>query len=391
MLRLRNPRHVRQLWAMALAAGAVASPLRAEQPYESYYRYLGEYPAEANPGFHEDVQGVTHDLNNWFITQTATVWKIPVSNSLIEVSGSDSGVLVRTFLNYPALLGVYDHFGDASYFEYAGVGYVVVATTGPGQPAAFVFFRASDLAYVGRAAVPGETDIGWCGIDPQGNLYTSESQASTILKHTFDWAELHAQGTFDLRFDEEIALRNSGGGGLTLHYMQGGVFSPSGDRLYIVSGFYTDTNPDTEGIHVFDTSTWRRVEKSTNGYGLFNYEFHPTFDEAEEPEGLTYWDLDDGRAPGIRGQLHVFMLDNDLGSDEVYFKHYTGFVHVNQAAPLLIEDGTLGFPFDTIAEGYNFAWAGAVLNIQSAAYNETITMNKAVELVARNGMVTIGN
>jgi hypothetical protein len=44
----------------------------------------------------------------------------------------------------------------------------------------------------------------------------------------------------------------------------------------------------------------------------------------EEPEGLTFWDLDaDGRAPGLRGQLHVVLLDNDLvTADDVYVKHY---------------------------------------------------------------------
>jgi hypothetical protein len=42
----------------------------------------------------------------------------------------------------------------------------------------------------------------------------------------------------------------------------------------------------------------------------------------EEIEGLTVWNLDDGRAPGIRGQVHVLMLDvGEVSNDDLYFKH----------------------------------------------------------------------
>lgn len=78
----------------------------------------------------------------------------------------------------------------------------------------------------------------------------------------------------------------------------------------------------------------KRVAKSTNGAEPFNYEFHPgtpvecllRIGDAQEPEGVTVWDLDkDTRAPGIRGQLHVIMVENDwnkLSPDDFYFKHY---------------------------------------------------------------------
>jgi len=45
----------------------------------------------------------------------------------------------------------------------------------------------------------------------------------------------------------------------------------------------------------------------------------------EEIEGLTVWNLDDGRAPGIRGQVHVLMSDlEDASNDDLYFKHMRG-------------------------------------------------------------------
>lgn len=53
----------------------------------------------------------------------------------------------------------------------------------------------------------------------------------------------------------------------------------------------------------------------------FRYQFNSI---GEEPEGITYWDLDENnKAPYIRGQLHAIMLDNaGKGDDDFYFKHY---------------------------------------------------------------------
>jgi hypothetical protein len=37
------------------------------------------------------------------------------------------------------------------------------------------------------------------------------------------------------------------------------------------------------------------------------------------------WDLDDGRAPNVRGELHLVMSSRDWGSfhfNSIYFKHY---------------------------------------------------------------------
>ena len=102
--------------------------------------------------------------------------------------------------------------------------------------------------------------------------------------------------------------------------MQGGTFAD--DRhLYISCGYYEDPHPSW-GLHLFDMRTHRRIVRSTNGSGSFNYEFHPGGSTDEEPEGLTYWDLDGRNVPGIRGQLHAILLDNDANGDDVYFKHY---------------------------------------------------------------------
>ena len=64
-----------------------------------------------------------------------------------------------------------------------------------------------------------------------------------------------------------------------------------------------------------------RLCKSNQNTG-FKYKFDTL---GQEPEGLTWWDLDkDYRAPAKeRGQLHVILLDNDPGgTDDLVFKHF---------------------------------------------------------------------
>src|SRR3989304_9187672 len=43
-----------------------AETAAAQDAYEAYYLYLGEYPRDANPGWHEEAQGVAHDDDHWF-------------------------------------------------------------------------------------------------------------------------------------------------------------------------------------------------------------------------------------------------------------------------------------------------------------------------------------
>jgi hypothetical protein len=147
----------------------------------------------------------------------------------------------------------------------------------------------------------------------------------------------------DVDFLGHVPLRDENGQPLSLEsWEQGGAFADDEQLpfplLYLINGNMDD--PCDCGIHVFEMTesqtgdecepgadpclVAQRVDRSTNGGVYFSYEYHPGYDQYEEPEGLTFWDLDaDGRAPGIGGQLHAIMLDNELGvSDNVYIKHY---------------------------------------------------------------------
>lgn len=66
-----------------------------------------------------------------------------------------------------------------------------------------------------------------------------------------------------------------------------------------------------------------------------------------------------------------------------------GTMHVNWAAPFN-GTGTPGSPFKFVNSAHNAAWNGVRIKISAGSYDETLTANKAVTLIANGGTVTIG-
>jgi hypothetical protein len=386
-----------------LALLLICSAISSAQPrYESYYLFLGNHPNNNSPGFHENVQGIAHDADHWFISQlhqefgfpppppTAAIWRIPVAHDLDDVSPSDPGVTRKLLSDYPALIP-YNHAGDIVYFEYQGHGLVILPLEGDDvSPALAVLDSGTNMAYLALAPVP-QQKCGWVAVDREGNLYSSESHPTALIKYQVNWSFLFAfPPRLVIQPVETIGLHDESGAVLQLHHAQGGEFTDSGDLLYMSTGYYTDTDPVTEGIHVFDTQSWRRVQHSTNGYGHFNYAFEPGGVTAQEPEGLTLWDLDDGRAPGIRGQLHVLLLDNSgVTADEMFLKHYTHVIRVD-ASNSGPQDGTPAHPFQTMLAAADLAWDGAEIRVRAGTYPGPVTIANRVRLTAEGGVARIG-
>ena len=375
--------------------------------YESFYRLIGSHPFDQNSGYSEDVQGVTHDNNYWYITQTAELWRIPVTHDLNSVSPSDSGVVKKYLSDYSVLdnLG-YHHFGDLSCYRYGTKDYLIIPIEGGPHPAIAIFLADSTLAYYAYAELGNQqTSAAWCAVDPMGNIYTSNwGDVYTIQKYSVNWARLANQSILELQFVENINLFDENGLPHPVHDIQGGVFSPSGSLLYVACGYMVGWPCEGEdlseewmrangGIHVFDTHSWRKVRKSTNDGAFFGYEFHPGGLTCEEPEGLTIWDLDDGRAPNISGQLHAFILDNDASADEVEMRHYTGTVYVSEG--FVGGDGEINSPYGTLNEAFNLIfdknWKGAVVKIDAGDYPELVDFSWPIQMKPWTGEAVIGN
>jgi len=85
---------------MGPIVGLLTIPTTAEpepdEPYEAYFLYLGDHPSEANPGWHQEVQGIRHDNGYWYITQESKLWKIPVTHDLSHSASSNPSVRTVT-------------------------------------------------------------------------------------------------------------------------------------------------------------------------------------------------------------------------------------------------------------------------------------------------------
>ena len=294
--------------------------------------FLGNYPDERSGFWTDNIQGVTHDNDHWFITQTTRLWRIPIGQDLSVLLLDFDQVLVVEIPDALGDLG-YNHLGDLDILD----GHLLVPVERPDRIAAIAAFRADDLSLADIAYLPGEspavgqTKAGWCAIRHEsGHLFTSEStvnERNPIRILSVDRAAL-ANGSLILTpvgavqpVDENAVL-------IELEHMQGGVFGGDG-RLYIVNGYMEGHDPKLGGIRIIDPDTGRLIARSSLDDAPFKFEYHHnrTFGVetvGEEPEGLTWWDLDDDtRAPGITGQLHVLLLDNEiLSTDQLYFKHY---------------------------------------------------------------------
>ncbi len=386
------------LGVAAFAPALSASPTSAQPVFQMY---IGGYP-QAETSWSNDTQGIAHDDNHWFITQTEALWKIPVGLALHSVTATSPGVLRRGLGFYQALAG-FDHTGDPVVYKHNGVDYLLVPLEGPGRPGTIAIFHCGTMNYMRHFALPGQAgDAGWCAVDESGIIYSSPQHTSILTSFTLDWDRFQLDQTIVLGTRPVEVMRDEQGNILDLVTMQGGEFGPGG-LLYLASGFYTDSNAlaDREGLHIMEKRTdaqgnafWQRIGHSTRGFGHFDYYYNPgTLTGAEEPEGLTIWDLDDGRAPGIRGQLHATVLSNEIDAGDIDFKHYTHIIRVQAGAgcvPNGLPRGGPTCPFLTVGSAMNIAWNGAEVRVWTGAYPEPMVVSKRVRLTAEGGLVRIG-
>ena len=327
------------------------------------YKYLGNYPENRENGWSDELQGVCHDENFWYFSQnnhdscskkTGRIWKFPIEHNLNKEIESPQGRITRiTCGNH--------HLGDMDYYKgYLFVPlekYIVVFTDNLKPLSIF------DFSKVGQ----NYASTGWCAVNPNdGRLYTSNRHIG--IKPDDEYSLIHV---YDINIevldklkskrpffsDTECDIKDfvhsdfltyaydlspyivddyDAVSRLTLTHTQGGCFDNS-NLLHLVTGvgrkgWIFKKIDKNSGISVFnvpkvDKGSYKvkkynivRVAKSEQKGG-FQYQFDGS---AEEPEGITYWDLhEDTRAPDIFGDLHVIMIDNcGALDDDFYFKHY---------------------------------------------------------------------
>lgn len=260
--------------------------IRPNTPIWSNASYRSNYPHDRQNGWSNEAQGVTHDANNWYISNKWHIQKYPVGTSVSSNSWTRRN-------NRP---GGCNHFGDLSF--YGGDIFAPLEGCPNGEERIYVYDTNLSVRRYGRLAA--QTHASWVGINPvNGLMYSSDFRTNTLevySQHFSNGSWLHP--LYSVTLDR------------SLNGIQGGVFSDNG---YL----YLTTSGGQAGVHVFDVrgaSATRVRFIGPNGY-------KPGFPNYEEVEGITLWNLDNGRAPGISGQIHWLLLDNDSNDDDIYFKH----------------------------------------------------------------------
>jgi hypothetical protein len=266
------------------------------------FQELQDFPFNRSMEFSNGIQGVAHDDNAWFFTSTHTavqigtpqlsrIAKIPVSRSLNEDI---------SFFGNPYKPG-HTHFGDPDVFN--GLVFVPLEMGDDGNASANAvgFFSTADLSFFPAKALPADSpqrngQFPWMARNPKDGFWYSSAfdNANEVYKY-----EVSTSGVV---FRTRIPITK------TLQRVQGGEFSAHG-RLYVSCDSHA-----SGAVNVIDFSD------PTRGVvlGVANL----TFGSGEELEGLTLWNLDDGRATGISGQIHVVLINNGgLSNDDWYFKH----------------------------------------------------------------------
>ncbi|MGE3181736.1 MAG: hypothetical protein AB7N71_08905 [Phycisphaerae bacterium] len=403
---------IRDRIATVLLSALLIPHAAVGQSYEAHYVYLGGYPIAETAWSHE-IHGVAHDDDHWYITQAAPVvnpfkaiWKIPVGLDLRTVTESSPGVLRRMVSSVPQL-SQFKFIGDPDVYRHNGIDYLVVPISEEGScfqaaGSGVAFFRCSDLSYIDHASLPGQCgEAEWVAVDSAGQLYSSrdfiapnsgnENQRG-LRVYNVDWNTLQLSQQATITFDHTVLLFDVNGAPLGIRTMQGGEFAPGDQLLYLSSGYALDNNDDADrgGLHVFDTATFRRVQHSSRGVNgqIFDFYYDPGFDTFEEPQGLTLWDLDDGRAPGIRGQLHAIVREDDELHDDVDFKHYTRALSVDSNWTGC-QTGAPACPFSSIPAALSAAWDGAEIRMRSGSYPNPLTVSRRLRFSAENGIARI--
>ena len=262
-----------------------------------------DYPRDRESGWSHHLNGVTHDEKSWYITQQHRLWKFPVewdlNNSISGTAFPSTGIPTG-----------HDHFGDLDFYE--GHLYVAMEKSegAPLPPGVAVF--DTNLVFIGWAPLQYQAEASWCAINPlTGLLYSSNFYLDKPIHCALHvHRPIITETEFKLEFVDVFPLFEVAGGPRLMARVQGGAFSERG-HLYLVVD-------DGTGIVGFDMLRGRQ-----SAYIYVDYK--PS--KKEELEGITIWDLDNGVAPNIIGQIHLLMIDTftapfGLDVDDLYFKHY---------------------------------------------------------------------
>lgn len=282
-----------------------------------------------NSTFLESCQGVANDGTNWYFTANGNkgrqgIFKYDQSMKQVGNLKFSGNMDLLSVPNIPKMnipfteqtLPVIGHVGDPDCYE--GKIYIPVQ-----DPHGFLVLDTS-LSAASVNWYPTDK-IGdshpWCAVNPwNGRLYTSTFNAEPL--NGFDLQPklfAYDRRTFKRKKSDDITLK------VPTQRVQGGCFTNDG-KLFLTSdvkNFEGSNTQKFERIKNLGTS----LKPSITCYSIVNGHYYGAIGimresgvaYSQEVEGITYWAK---KEKGKKTNLHVVLLENELGTDEVFFKHY---------------------------------------------------------------------
>jgi hypothetical protein len=317
-------RSLRRLGKFAWLAGGLAlvevNDIRppARELDSAHLAEVGTYPSGREYNWTDNLQGIASDGTWWYISANNNRARGPRNTAKLyraapQSIGRDIGPSIKP-LSHAGLEGC-SHIGDVDY--HADAIYVAIDGCRDGNAKVGVF-RRETLAYQGAFDLPGLSRAGGVAFNPKdGRLYA--------LNRTLDGLRLYdvtgSGSAFRADFAREIPLLDQRGKRLRGNRNQGLKFSARG-RVYIVFDHIDFAKAGVYGFAVGPRaarlSMFVPVRHGCAGALTCNKSGGVYL--GDELEGLLIERIAEGP---YKGDLHVLMIDNDVGKDDVYFRHYT--------------------------------------------------------------------
>jgi hypothetical protein len=292
----------------------------------SYY-YEGNFPRNKETFWSNQGQGIANDGTYWYITTKSEVFQLPINCSLLDDSCVTKTVDISEIRSTLRLPSGYDHLGDPD--QYGGYLFVPLEGKDARLEPRVVVLWAQTLAPITHSDVftgPGVLNCAWVSVDPNtGVLYTSGGTIDAdngLHAHDIDWGRVGVGSPGFLTHREQTFLLDQDGEFISLNTVQGGKIL-SDSLIYLTNSATGGAGP---GLRVFELITGGFVARAGNNYGPFDFQLtNAGSDTGDEAEGIDFLPIrPEQKIPGIDwGDLHVMMIDVDVGHDNGFIKHYS--------------------------------------------------------------------
>lgn len=309
----------RPIATLALSALLVASAGPAAAQDVLSFSRVGTHPSDrelsGENANSEGAQGIAFGGGHWFYATTKSVYRL---------DGTFRNSDRRFGVTSAALAGTRcDHTGGVDF--YAGELFAAVDNCDDGTARVMVLDAELQLRRVGRLPEIGNS-FPWVAVDPtdDGVFYAVANDGRELVAFPRTFADGAALAPIKrVRFADHPADR------LGNFWKQGGAFGANG-LFYRVVDDAKDEDSHHTGIWVYALDRPARDGSAARRVGFVNIPYDPDiwvpfacgFDECKRSDELE--DVDAAVIPGggTAGDVHVLMLSNEPGQDDVSVYHY---------------------------------------------------------------------